>query len=162
MNGNNLLIELARRENDGVVGELLTHPATSPHIKHSLLMQRNKDNQTVMSILASNMGSLPESLAITVKREYKSHQEDYDDTEQCLARQLGTSCNATAILKMLRDLQPLTCCAMFGICLSLFLFSFLPVTIPAFATFYNYQICHAASTTCLLSPEKKFDPPAAS
>ena len=83
-------MELAQWENDGVIGEVMTHPATSPAITHNVLMTENYIGQTLMSIVGNNMERLPEAVALIIKQEHNSHKQDLELTE-CIQQNLKLS-----------------------------------------------------------------------
>ena len=89
-------------------------------------MSRNKLGQTLLTLVEVNRESLPESLALLLKREYGCHQRDMDNTELCLSKQLESAICAEKILEQLHQLEPKSNCELISIWVMLFLTSLVP------------------------------------
>ena len=106
-------------------------------ITHSILNTKNKQSQTLLTLIEVNRESLSESLPVVLKREYGCHRRDLARTELCLSGQLETSASAKEIIQELHQLEPLNCCQIFKIWAVLFLTSLTPNIGLAFFDIYS-------------------------
>lgn len=141
--GHNILMILAKHTMDGALREILTNDNTIHLITHSLLSERSKLRQTVMSIVEVNRADMAESLALLLKIEFGCHAGDLTQAEICLSGQLETSISSSEILKGLHQLQPLTWCQKFTIWAVLFLTWLVPnYGLTAFDWFSDGYLCY--------------------
>ena len=135
--GNNVLMELARHMKDDALREILTNHRTGNFVTHSILLTKNMQGQTLLTIIEVNRESLSESLPLVLKREYGCHRRDMIKTELCLSEQLETSASASEIIQELHQLEPKSWCQIFLIWATLFLTSLTPNIVLAFSDIFS-------------------------